>query len=303
MHKTPFSKALALSLFAAVCAVGCSAEPPSKEAEEAQPAAAPAPEPEAAPLRRGCGTADLSEFERAAVRERLLSFEGQGFAAGATVTVQVAFHVINKGSGLSNGDISQSQIQAQIDVLNDAYAGTGFAFNLASVDRTTNSSWYTMGYGSNAEAQAKGALRTGDASTLNIYTANLGGGLLGWATFPSSYASHPSDDGVVILYSSLPGGSAAPYNEGDTATHEIGHWLGLYHTFQGGCNGKGDDVSDTAAEKSAAYGCPVGRDSCRRKAGVDPIDNFMDYTDDYCMDSFTSGQIARMSSSWSAYRQ
>ncbi len=226
------------------------------------------------------------------------------FAAGP-VTVQVWIHVINKGSGLSNGDIPQSQIDAQMNVLNAAYASSGapFVFQLAGVTRTTNASWYTMGPGTTAESQAKNALRVGGADTLNLYTANPGGGLLGWATFPSDYASKPKMDGVVILYSSVPGGNAAPYNEGDTATHEVGHWFGLYHTFQGGCSKTNDQVSDTPAEKSAAFGCPVNRDSCRLKSGKDPITNFMDYTDDSCMNTFSAGQDTRMDSLFTQYRR
>jgi hypothetical protein len=255
-------------------------------------------------LSKRCMTVHPSFGERQQLNDSLNKFlmnrmlRGQANArVPGSVTVPVYFHVINNGSGVSNGDIPQSQIDNQIAVLNAAYAATPFHYELAGVTRTTNSSWYKMSPGSPAESDAKNALHTGGADALNLYTANPGGGLLGWATFPWSYKASPTMDGVVILYSSLPGGSAVPYDEGDTATHEIGHWQGLYHTFQGGCSATNDEVSDTPAEAEPYYGCPGSRapNTCKgpRYPGSDPVENFMDYTDDACMFQFTAEQVTR----------
>jgi len=260
-----------------------------------------------------CGTPAIDEIRAAEIDDEIGARQGgpgqRGKPGGPPPppvvtggTIGVYFHIITSSTGA--GDVLDSQIQSQLDVLNAAYAPTAWQFAIAGIDRTANDAWYNMGHGTTAEVQAKNALRQGSADDLNIYTANIGGGLLGWATFPSDYASQPMLDGVVVLNASLPGGTAAPYNLGDTATHEVGHWMGLYHTFQGGCTKTGDTVADTPAERSAAFGCPTGRDSCTAKSypGVDPIENFMDYTDDACMFTFTAGQDARMDSSFSAYR-
>jgi hypothetical protein len=257
-----------------------------------------------------CGTKDLSDTEKAAVEQQVAKHmeaarQGGTVTSAATVTggvINVYFHVINQGTGTSNGDISAQMITDQMNVLNAAYAPWGWSFNLVSTDRTTNSSWYNTCDQASTESAMKNALRQGTADDLNFYTCNPGGGLLGWATFPSSYASSPAMDGVVILTASVPGGSAVPYNEGDTLTHEVGHWMGLYHTFQGGCQKNNDYVSDTPQERSSAFGCPTARDTCTRDPGPDPIYNFMDYTDDNCMFEFTAGQNARMNAAWNSYR-
>jgi hypothetical protein len=217
-------------------------------------------------------------------------------AAFAPVTVDVYVHVITDGE---EGRLTPGDIKSQMKVLAGAYAGSGFTFRLAGTETVANSEWYTLVRGSQQERDMKTTLRQGTMADLNIYTASLQGGMLGWATFPQQ--NDLAMDGVVVSTQTLPGGAAVPYDQGDTAVHEVGHWLGLFHTFQGGCKGNGDYVADTPAEASAAFGCPTGRDTCTAK-GLDPVRNYMDYSDDACMNTFTAGQRARMQSSWTAYR-
>lgn len=253
-------------------------------------------------IQRGvrCGAPVPTDEEQAMVRaqvDRWLAERG-GTSTGAAVSIPVWFHVIRNNS---TGNVSSTQINNQISVLNNAFSGTGFSFFLAGTTNTNNRRWFNGCGSSGRESQMKQALAVDPANNLNIYTCNPSGGILGWAYFPWSAPESSFWHGVVLLYSSLPGGSAAPYNLGDTGTHEVGHYLGLWHTFQNGCSSPGDEVSDTPYEASPAFGCPVGRDTCS-SAGQDPIFNFMDYTDDACMDHFTNEQASRMQTMVSIYR-
>jgi hypothetical protein len=253
---------------------------------------------------RNCGNPDLDPEVVAQIESRFERLKAEAALRGEVnaqaVSIPVYFHVIRDSSGL--GGVTTTQINNQITILNNAFSAAGFSFYLASTDYTNNSTWYTAGHGSTAERDMKNALRKGTATALNFYTSKPGNGLLGWATFPWSYSGSPKMDGVVVLNASLPGGTATNYNQGDTGTHEVGHWMGLYHTFQGGCTSPGDSVSDTPYEASAASGCPTGRDTCTSLSGLDPITNFMDYTYDSCMNTFSAGQRSRMNSMWTSYR-
>jgi hypothetical protein len=158
-----------------------------------------------------------------------------------------------------------------------------------------------------AERDMKTQLHEGDSETLNVYVANIvESGLLGWAYFPKGYNNgRDFIDGVVIDTGSMPGGTYQgqpwKYGEGDTLTHEVGHWMMLDHTFAGGCSASGDGVADTPREGMAQFDCPLNADTCTAP-GLDPIHNFMDYTQDSCMNIFTPGQVERMNDSWLAFR-
>jgi hypothetical protein len=224
-------------------------------------------------------------------------------SANFTATIPVYFHVIANGT---EGRVTNRQIDAQIDVLNLAFAGfyggtnTGFSFRLAGVDRTDNAKWFTMNDFAD-EIAAKQALHRGGLEALNIYSGTAAGNL-GFAYFPKTAKQFPFIDGIVIHYGSVPGGSIANFNLGHTATHETGHWLGLWHTFDFGCQGQGDRVTDTPQMSVPTSGCPAGKDTCVKDPGLDPIHNFMDYSFDSCYEEFTPGQTERMKQQYVHYR-
>ena len=260
---------------------------------------------------RKCASRDVPAHEAMEI-EQLVEDPVHSDLLAAPVQIQVYTHIILDGNG--GGDVSDQQILDQLQVLNDAFSGqtggshTKFSFVNAGIDRTNNSAWHTVSPDTDAERQMKTALRQGNAAALNMYYAEIGDGLLGWATFPSDFASDPDMDGVVMLTGSLPGGSAAPFNLGNTATHEVGHWIGLYHTFQNGCTAPGDLVKDTPRVRSPNFGCPTAQtvDSCPSDSGDPPradlVNNFMDYVDDGCMNAFTDGQANRADRYFARFR-
>ncbi|CAE6409389.1 unnamed protein product [Rhizoctonia solani] len=209
--------------------------------------------------------------------EALLASNAQAAAAGQ---IQVIWRVIHKDNTYQGGYLSQDQIHAAINELNRHYASSGFSFVLAGGSYVKNPNWFdNVDLTNNGESQAsvemKTSLHTGTAQHLNIYSTGLNtSGFLGYARFPWWYAGNPKLDGVVFKWTTTPNGAQAGFNTGKILVHEVGHWLGLLHTFEGGCAGEGDGVLDTPAEASPASGCPINRDTCPG-FGADPIHNHM----------------------------
>ncbi|KAH6659022.1 extracellular metalloprotease [Truncatella angustata] len=231
-------------------------------------------------------------------RQMAIEEATQDFAIQATISTNVYFHIIASSTSASAGYLSNATVDAQLDVLNEAYAPHGISFTDAGRDWTVNSVWARDG----AETAMKTALHKGTYADVNIYfVSDLDA--FGYCYLPQSGVTNSVliQDGCTILAGTVPGGDQTDYNYGYTVVHEIGHWFGLYHTFQGGCTGNGDYVSDTPPEKTAASGCPATRDTCTG-GGVDPIHNYMDYSDDTCYEEFTAGQQTRMYSQWNTYR-
>jgi hypothetical protein len=281
-------------------------------------------------------TAERVEKRVAATDRALMATRSSGAAALPVYRVKVQIHVI-QGSHKKERKLSRKGARHKVfRVLRRAYNGfessqsepMGIVFRLKKITITKNDRWYHATPMSPADRQMKRRLHRGTATTLNIYvnkpTFRGGGLLLGYSRFPWQYRHHKTLDGVTINVRSLPGGSAFGYNLGDSVVHETGHWLGLFHTFQGGnedpanpqCDLKNDAVVDTPAEYRPNFTCstPVGGYSAKwgttvcdpadmtAHGLVDPAFNFMDYSLDACMRMFTLGQHVRVAGMYKSFR-
>ncbi|KAK7214647.1 hypothetical protein V2G26_002650 [Clonostachys chloroleuca] len=274
-----------------------------------------------------CGTPAPSESLRAMAREMRAKEQLQVHQVRDidTTIIPTVVHVVYANQTEQGGYIPKSQIDAQIDVLNKAWTPHGFSFDLINTTYTENATWTRVNF--DRWPDMKFALRQGGYGTLNLYTVLLtdGFGLLGIGTPPSDYEEGSDNfklDGVVIQANTLPGGigpSFVPfpdrYTEGDLANHEVGHWMGLMHTYiESGdyplscANGDNDFVDDTPVhmlfitENGPDLNCPPGRDTCPDLPGLDPTDNFMSSAWQSCWNKFTPGQGLRTRNMWATYR-
>ena len=274
-----------------------------------------------------CGTLDATPQEQQVLPEILGEWRhSQSRQARPTIRIRVKWHSI----ALQDGSAATTALQMvdSIDHLNQVFAfeDGGFQFDfdvLRDVTYSRNTEWHVANRDVGEDEAFKRSLRQGDCQTLNIYTTGTFDGVFGWGTKPFGCndidplengcenvcrGEKLYDDGVVLRYDLVRGGPRRLYNEGDVLVHEVGHWLGLFHSFQNGCQALGDFIEDTPAQREASQGCEQVIDSCKDRDddpsvwGVDPIHNYMDASNDPCMTEFTQGQIEWMHATWDMYR-
>ena len=267
-----------------------------------------------------CGTPPLSaltmEAQRAAPSDCSLTLTviRDEYNSGVVLEIPIVFHVIYRSDG--TGNLTNQQINDQVAVLNEDFRAlpgtlgapgtdTKVQFRLVDITRTMNDNWFNEQDDAD-ELEYKSALAWDPNNYLNVYT-NTARGYLGYSSFPQDSAGSVLD-GVVVLYEVVGGrnNGAGIYDQGRTLTHELGHYFGLFHTFESypnplGCYTgytQGDLINDTASENIDHYTC-VQTATC---GTPDPITNYMNYTPDNCMNNFTPEQSNRLICSLVNYR-
>lgn len=221
-------------------------------------------------------------------------------APRGSVLVPIVFHALRHPSETTD-PVTDAQLEAQVAVLNGAFASASIQFRLLRIDRqVARRPWWGMNPQSDAEQRMKTLLAETPADVLNVYVLEVGSSMLGWATFPTFVPEDSDQNGIVLSRAVLPGGSGAPYDQGDELVHHVGHYFGLLHPFQGGCYGT-DEVDDTPPQRGEHFACEPGTDTCS-SAGEDDVRNYMQVSDDSCRDHFTTGQGERMRSMITTYR-
>ncbi|KAL0956985.1 hypothetical protein HGRIS_003086 [Hohenbuehelia grisea] len=224
-------------------------------------------------------------------------------AAGAKIRIH--WMAVSQDDSIGGGNVPDEVINKQIELLNSDYAPTGFQFELTKIERVVNPNIFSVNaLSGQPEVQLKSTIPTRDITLLKIWSMRPPNGM-SYSHFPDEYASTPELDGVMYNVQSLEGGQPA-----HLLSHEVGHWTGLYHTFQGGCNdaGGGDQVADTPPHNNPMemgggnyMQCQSAVSTCNNGAN-DPNDNFMNYQNDQCRTQFSAGQIARMHTIMKQYR-
>lgn len=222
----------------------------------------------------------------------------------ASVTVPVIFHIFIKSNQTTR--IPMKSLKKEISHLTKSFTNPPMptllvSFKIQAVYVNSETEWDDKCDSDDNKYNIRRIYGINTARYMNVYICDTGGALGNVQYLPNQMPEASKMHGIFVHQLTFPAtGTYAPiksFNEGDTLVHESGHYFGLLHTFNGGCNGRGDKVSDTPAEASPAYGTPclntTPRDTCTSR-GVDPITNFMDFSDDICMKEFTPLQMSRM---------